>query len=187
MLITSQDLEHEPWPRERIDEFFVMPFANLFKQPDITNAVSFLARSRKIDRIIALDDFDVETVADLASTCACRAWAAPRPATSVTSWPCASRPATRASPCRISSTCSTTTTCATTWPRARPLGAEAPLRGQLDGHPQGQQRNDELWPLLDELGDRQSYYVLERFVPGDVFHVDSVVWNKHVLFTVASQ
>ena len=44
-----------------------------------------------------------------------------------------------------------------------------------------------LWPILDELGDRQSYYVLERFVPGDVFHVDSVVWNKHVLFAVASQ
>ena len=45
----------------------------------------------------------------------------------------------------------------------------------------------ELWPLLDELGDRQSYYVLEQFVPGDVFHVDSIVWNKKVLFTVTSQ
>jgi biotin carboxylase len=44
-----------------------------------------------------------------------------------------------------------------------------------------------LWPILDELGDRQTYYVLERFVPGDVFHVDSVVWNKHVLFAAASQ
>ena len=47
--------------------------------------------------------------------------------------------------------------------------------------------DDELWPLLDQLGDRQSYYVLERFVPGDVFHVDSVVWNKRVIFTVCSQ
>ena len=53
ILITSQDLEHEAWPRASIDEFFVMPFANLFKQPDITNAVSYLARNRKIDRIIA--------------------------------------------------------------------------------------------------------------------------------------
>lgn len=46
---------------------------------------------------------------------------------------------------------------------------------------------DELWPLLDELGDRQSYYVLEQFIPGDVFHVDSVVWNKKVVFTTVSQ
>jgi biotin carboxylase len=38
-----------------------------------------------------------------------------------------------------------------------------------------------------ELGDRQSFYVLEKFVPGDVFHVDSIVWNKQVLFTVCSQ
>ena len=61
ILVTSQDLEHEAWPREAIDEFFVMPFNTLFKQPDITNAVAFLARTRKIDRIIPLDDFDVET------------------------------------------------------------------------------------------------------------------------------
>ena len=46
---------------------------------------------------------------------------------------------------------------------------------------------NDLWPLLDDLGDRQSYYVLEQFVPGDVFHVDSIVWNKKVLFTVTSQ
>ena len=65
ILITSQDLEHEAWPRHAIDEFFVMPFVNLFKQPDITYAVSYLARTRQINRIIALDDFDVETVADL--------------------------------------------------------------------------------------------------------------------------
>jgi biotin carboxylase len=48
-------------------------------------------------------------------------------------------------------------------------------------------RAEELWPLLDELGDRQSYYVLEQFVPGDVFHVDSIVWNKKVIFTTTSQ
>ena len=67
ILVTSQDLEHEAWPREAIDEFFVMPFNTLFKEPDIVNAVAYLARTRKIDRIIPLDDFDVETVADLRS------------------------------------------------------------------------------------------------------------------------
>ena len=41
---------------------------------------------------------------------------------------------------------------------------------------------DELWPLLDRLGDDQSHYLLEQFVPGSVFHVDSVVNEKQVLF-----
>ena len=38
----------------------------------------------------------------------------------------------------------------------------------------------ELWPLLEQLGDQQSFYLLEQFVPGSVFHVDSVVSEKNV-------
>jgi biotin carboxylase len=40
---------------------------------------------------------------------------------------------------------------------------------------------EELWPLLDALGDRQSHHLLERFVPGDIFHADGVVWGGHTL------
>jgi biotin carboxylase len=41
---------------------------------------------------------------------------------------------------------------------------------------------EQLWRALDELGDRQSHFVLERFVPGDIFHVDSVVSESAVVF-----
>ncbi len=44
---------------------------------------------------------------------------------------------------------------------------------------------DELWPRLDALGDRRSYHVLERFVPGGVFHVDAITEGGHVLFAEA--
>ena len=37
--------------------------------------------------------------------------------------------------------------------------------------------------MLDELGDRQSHYLLEQFVPGDIFHVDSVVSECKVAFS----
>jgi biotin carboxylase len=40
----------------------------------------------------------------------------------------------------------------------------------------------ELWPLLEQLGDEQSHYLLEQFVPGDVFHVDSIVSESKVVF-----
>ena len=42
---------------------------------------------------------------------------------------------------------------------------------------------EQLWRSLDELGDRQSYYLLERFVPGDIFHVDSITNDRQVVFT----
>ena len=36
----------------------------------------------------------------------------------------------------------------------------------------------DLWRALDELGDRAAEFLLERFVEGDVFHVDSICWNR---------
>lgn len=44
---------------------------------------------------------------------------------------------------------------------------------------------DELWPLLDSLGDQQSYFLLEQFVPGDVYHVDGLVDHGEVMFSMA--
>ena len=65
ILITTQKQEHEEWPRHAIDEFFMLPFPNLARQPDITHSIGYLLRDRAVDRIVALDDYDVETAADL--------------------------------------------------------------------------------------------------------------------------
>jgi biotin carboxylase len=45
---------------------------------------------------------------------------------------------------------------------------------------------DEFWRAVDSLGDDRSFYLLERFVPGDIFHVDSIVYEREILFAVAS-
>ena len=187
ILVTSHDLEHEPWPREAIDEFFVMPFNTLFKQPDITYAVSFLARSRKIDRIIPLDDFDVETVADLREH-----FRMPGMGGSTARYfrdKLAMRVQARDEGIPVPDFVHVLN-----HDDLRTYMATVPgpwvLKPRSEASSMGIRKvsqADELWPLLDELGDRQSYYVLERFVPGDVFHVDSVVWNKRVLFTSTSQ
>jgi hypothetical protein len=39
----------------------------------------------------------------------------------------------------------------------------------------------EVWDALNALGDRQSFFLLERFVGGDVYHVDSVVWEGEIV------
>lgn len=41
----------------------------------------------------------------------------------------------------------------------------------------------ELWAAIEELGDEQSHYLIERFVPGRILHVDSLVWNNKVVFS----
>ena len=40
---------------------------------------------------------------------------------------------------------------------------------------------DEMWAVTEALGDERSYYLLEQFVPGDVYHVDSIVSEREVL------
>ena len=49
------------------------------------------------------------------------------------------------------------------------------------------QQPEDLWRALEELGDRQSYFLMEQFVPGDIFHVDSVVSEGKVVFSACHQ
>ena len=46
---------------------------------------------------------------------------------------------------------------------------------------------EQLWRALDELGDRQTSFLLEEFVPGDIFHVDSILSQGRVVFSSAHQ
>ena len=63
LLLTEEKLRDADWPRDSIDAFFYvrreMPHA------DIRKGAAHLARSERIDRIVALDDFDVELAAML--------------------------------------------------------------------------------------------------------------------------
>jgi hypothetical protein len=66
-LLTSLKLkETARWPNESIDEIFYMPDQNYeWNRQDTINSVSYLARTRDFERIVALDDFDVELGASL--------------------------------------------------------------------------------------------------------------------------
>src|SRR5262249_49769904 len=45
---------------------------------------------------------------------------------------------------------------------------------------------EEFWPAIEALGDMQSHYLLERFVPGAIFHADTIVHQREVVFAIAS-
>src|SRR5580765_3960293 len=57
ILITKEKMLHEDWPREVIDEIFAVP--NDASVELFLDLVSHIAKTRKPDRIVALEEFDV--------------------------------------------------------------------------------------------------------------------------------
>lgn len=185
ILLVAEEFGNADWPWECVDELFQMP--DLSKQPDLVHAVSYLLRSRRVDRVVALDDFDVELAADLrehlrlsgmghsvarhfrdklAMRVTAEAYGVKVPAFS---------PILNYDKLRHF-----LQTVPPPWvlkPRS-----EAGAVGIRKLHD-----TESLWRTLDELGDKQSFYLLEQFVAGDVFHVDSVVWNGDLAFSQTSQ
>ena len=45
----------------------------------------------------------------------------------------------------------------------------------------------EFWKIVTALGDDQSNYLVEKYIPGHIFHVDSVVTEREIVFAVASR
>src|SRR5918997_4578674 len=60
-LVTRKRTEHEAWPREAIDELLVLP--DDAGGELVVHAVGHLARSNKLQRVVALEEFDVVTAA----------------------------------------------------------------------------------------------------------------------------
>src|SRR5258708_8818577 len=63
LLLTAEKLRDADWPRESLDDTFFLPAE--IPLSDIVQAVTHLARNQKIDRIVALDEYDMETAATL--------------------------------------------------------------------------------------------------------------------------
>jgi biotin carboxylase len=188
VLLTSLSIKDKArWPLESIDEIFYMPDEDHHWDLSQTlNAVSYLARTREIDRIVPLDDFDVEVAAELREHLRV-------PGMGVTTAhyfrdKLAMRMKARETEIPV--------------PEFVHMLNHGRVRQFMDTVPapwvlkprsmagaigiKKIHNADELWAAAEYLGDRQSHYLLERFVPGDIFHVDSIVYEKEVRFSIAS-
>ena len=185
ILLTAEKLKNADWPRESLDDTFYLP--EEIAIPDIVKAVTHLARNEKLDRIVALDEFDMETAATLREHLRI-------PGMGLTTMryfrdKLAMRIRALDRHVRV--------------PDFVPVVNHGDIRYYLEHVPgpwvlkPRQEASaigikkihsaEEVWPLLDQLGDKQSSYLLERFVPGEVFHVDSVVSESKVVFANVSQ
>jgi biotin carboxylase len=183
LLLTVEKLREGDWPRESVDEFFFMP--EELPVQAIINTVSYLARWQPIDRIVALDEFDLENVAALREHLRI-------PGMGLTTIryfrdKLAMRGKAKESGIPIPEFMHVLNHEALNEFMSRvPSPWLLKPRSQASGIGMKKlQAAHELWPLLDQLGDAQSTYLLEQFVPGDVFHIDSIVSERKVLFAEA--
>ena len=185
-LVTSDKIRDKPWPWDSIDEVFYVPGdRDNWNILDLIKSVSYVARREPIDRIVALDDFDLEKSATLREHLRLMGMGDTR---------------TRFFRDKLAMRI-----------RAKEAGIPVPPFVHVLNHdrihrftqevpapwvlkPRSQasamgikkvNRAEELWQLIEELGDDQSFFLLEQFIPGDIYHVDSIVFEHEVLFARA--
>jgi hypothetical protein len=187
-LVTSKKHEDKAWAREALDDIFYVQEneENEWNMEDVAAGLAWLMRSKKIDRIVSLDDFDVEKGAYLREHFRI-------PGMGQTT----ARHFRDKLAMRI---------------EAKDAGIPVPGFSDLfhdeDIHqftqhypgpwivkPRGQasatgmkkvQNTEELWQHLESLGGERHHYLVEQFKPGDVYHVDALTEGGKVIFSRAS-
>ncbi|MDQ4075087.1 MAG: ATP-grasp domain-containing protein [Chloroflexota bacterium] len=185
-LLVREVEANKNWPRESIDEMFYMPSLQLNRQ-DVIHAVSYLARHNVIHRIVALDDLDVEMVAALREHL--RIPGMGETTARYFRDKLAMRVKAHEAGIRVPDFVHVLN-----YDTLREWMARVPppwvLKPRSEASSVGIKKihdPEELWRTLDTLGDRQSYYVLEQYVSGTVYHIDSIVSEREIRFAEAHQ
>ena len=191
ILVTKEKMLREDWPRESLDDLIAVP--NDAGPPLFIDLLAFLARKAKIDRVIALEEFDVVTAA-LMREHLCL--------------PGLSSSGAKVFRDKLSMAVHSERA-GINVPEFVPLVNPEEIDEYMKRVPGPwviKPRSDvsaigirkvsqpvEVWRAVDEMNEREnlreraSYYVLARFIPGEVFHVDSVVNDGKVVFAGTNQ
>ena len=187
VLVTKEKMLNEDWPRESLDDLMAVP--NDAGPALFIDLVAFLSKKMKVDRVIALEEFDVVTAA-LIREHFCL-------------------PGLDASAAKVFRDkllmAIQSQKASINVPDFVPLVSPDAVREFMEQVPgpwvikprsdvsaigiRKVEHQDEVWQVMQEMNDREnlrersSYYVLARFIPGEVFHVDSVVKDRKVMFS----
>ena len=184
-LLTVDKLRDADWPRDILGELATTP-AELSRE-QILNTVSWMARGQRFDRVVALDEFDQETAALVREHMRL-------PGMNLSAANCyrdklAMRTTARQMGFLVPEFCGIFF-----YDDLRAYMERVPspwlLKPRAEASALGIRKiedQEKLWRTLEDLGDEQSRFLLEQFVPGDIFHVDSIVSESKVVFSVAHQ
>jgi len=186
ILITKEKMLGEDWPRESLDDLIAVP--NDAGPALFIDLLAFLARQRRVDRVIALEEFDVVTAA-LMREHLCL--------------PGLSSSGAKVFRDKVSMAVYSQRA-GINVPEFVPLVNTEEVDAYMNRVPGPwviKPRSDvsaigirkvsepgEVHAAVNEMNEREnlreraSYYVLARFIPGEVFHVDSLVNDGKVVF-----
>jgi Biotin carboxylase len=191
ILVTKEKMLHEDWPRESLDDVIAVP--NDAGPALMIDLVAFLARQTPVDRVVALEEFDVVTAA-LVREHLCL--------------PGLSSSSAKVFRDKLSMAVNSQRAGIDVPPFVPFLnGAEVDafmervpgpwvIKPRSDVSAIGIKKVDnpaDVRAIVDEMNQREnlreraSYYVLAKFIGGEVFHVDSIVNDGNVLFAGVNQ
>ena len=188
-VVTSSSLKDEDWPRNHIDEIFYLEenTTGVWNLDDLLMGTAHLLRWKKIDRIIALDDFDVERAAFLRESF--RIAGMGQTTARYFRDKLAMRIKAKNDGINVPDFSSlfsdqdiTDFLSNTQGPWILKPRGEASATGiqKVNTH-------DEAWRAIHGLGDHRHDYLIECFLLGDVYHVDALTKDGNTLFSRASK
>lgn len=185
LLLTDETLRDADWPREAIDEFYYLRRG--MPDADIRKGMAHVARTERIDRLVALDDFDVETAAMLREYLAMPGMGQTTARAFRDKLTMRTRAREAGIPCpefvhvlNDEAIHDWTARIPPPWVlKPRSQAAAIGIRKLRDA--------GELWSAVDALGDARADYLLEAFLAGDVYHVDSIVVDGVPRFAIVSR
>lgn len=187
-LVTSEKLRNSPWPKEHIDEIFYMEGQDIdWNLEHLLLGVGNLMKSTKIDAIVALDDYDVEKATYLRENL--RIDGMGQTTGRYFRDKLAMRMRAKSCGIPIPNFCSLfndydINTFADTIPAPWVLKprSEASANGIIKVYDK-----ESLWIHINEMGNNRFKYLLEQFKPGDVYHCDSLILERKILFSLTSK
>jgi len=188
-LLTKKSLEHKPWPKDALSQVFFLESDENTPQnfQEMKEGLAWLLRENKVDRIVALDDFDVEKAAFLREEFRI---------------PGMGQTTARYFRDKLAMRM-----------KAQEAGVPVPsfsalfnnddinrytenvmppwiLKPRAEASAVGLKKimnKEELWTAIDALGEQRPNYLIEQFLPGDVYHVDSITYKGEFAFCQVSK
>lgn len=183
LLLTVESLKDAGWPRDVLTDVHLLP--SLANHDHVIRAVSWLARKERIDRVVALDEFDLEVAAALREHLRLPGMGESRTRYFRDKLAMRMRAIEGGIPVPDFTGVFNDDAVRGFTDRVPPPWV---LKPRLAASTTGIERiasREDLGRALERAGDERSFRLLERFVPGHVYHVDGLVHEGEIRFAEA--